>query len=1101
MSLDRKSSLRVLYTINASPQYILAKSHTRVPITVIPTEDSASQNTSKPLYANVLLKTCLNTIRRSSPELTHDRNRDFSIYVLDPLESNSAPAPVQISNAGGDSSSSNNAPAAEQPRGVAVGLGLMSWALAADDSDATTATGTLVKQANGQEALEVIFALRETVAMQKPSWSVQPSSSQPSSSQENFFNLVQVILANLFIMQTRSSDDLTRETLASIQMRAKAKVKPPKPIKQSTIPATESDKLMNADTYIGPLRKKGRPRTTGGDNKPTVTHTNAVASGSAPTPTSTSFSISTKSSYVPHTSNKKRSNQYPVGSPFTTRPLVRRATNPEPIAPPTVAPATIEVKAEPQGEPNLLGLLTYLSAASSSESATQNAAVLAALNTIDSSGKAEENTPNPALIAALRQLLTAYTVNSPTPPITEPPKSHHQKNRKGLSGSQILDSSSAIVSSSSSDPSVQLPHYHERHVQSLGPSARSNENSSQRPSLTEPSLASNSDKTVRKRTLSDFMDERENRSNKGKGKVRERVEKRDGHRHTESQRVQPPKPTQDLLRHYPRLAASNLPRTEPACNNYYRMPLESMTMTSPARPRPDFDDKSSMHENAAAGSSTASSSRTSSTSPRHAKVSASSPVRGPRNEARKKYVVPEWARTNTSTQPRLSEEAHKALEEVEERKKRERSAARKRLPSVQAKLKNKGAAKSDANSNENAEPLAPPPPPKPDASRGPITAITLPVVASADIVFPFVTSTRASSPPPQPNVLAKTPRTPSRDRHHPRPTPGAENDSLFTPVMGSGSLFGSAHSYTCRTPLPPPSILTSPLGNRKKAKLTPMRSALTGKSFAWTTSSSAPSSDSKAADDEIGSNKPLDKELQDALEDLECPPSSLPVASSDIDVDEEEHTQDGEFDIGDDAEFVLVKQHWAGLPPSSPPPPSSPMLLPEMRDNDIQDDDEMDELPIATSDSETDAEMNETTGGETDDVQSPTDVAEGQTAFSTFFMPSDFTTSEFPNSSELFEQYTNINDQSDFFPNMGEIDMSDPNFGAIFQQGLENIDFTEFWETFKPMVNDSLQPLQGISNQPNFDMGQDSSAMTSFGDIDHAKLADEVQSLFSGCLM
>lgn len=165
MSLDRKTSLRVLYTINASPQYILAKSHTRVPVAVIPpAEDSGSLHTSKPqpLYANVLLKTCLDTIRRSSPELTHDRNRDFSIYVLDPLESNSAPAPVHISNAGGESSSSSNtAPTAEQPRGVAVGHGLMSWALAADDSDVITATGTLVKQANGQEALEVIFALRE----------------------------------------------------------------------------------------------------------------------------------------------------------------------------------------------------------------------------------------------------------------------------------------------------------------------------------------------------------------------------------------------------------------------------------------------------------------------------------------------------------------------------------------------------------------------------------------------------------------------------------------------------------------------------------------------------------------------------------------------------------------------------------------------------------------------------------------------------------------------------------------------------------------------------------------------------------------------------
>ena len=163
MSLDRKTSLRVLYTINASFQYILAKSHTRVPITVVPVEDIGSQNTSdaQPLYASVLLKTCLDTIRRSSPELTHDRNRDFAIYVLDPLESHSAPAPVNISNGGGESSSSSSsATTGEHPRGVAVGHGLMSWALATD-SEPTMVNGTLVKQANGQEALEVICALRE----------------------------------------------------------------------------------------------------------------------------------------------------------------------------------------------------------------------------------------------------------------------------------------------------------------------------------------------------------------------------------------------------------------------------------------------------------------------------------------------------------------------------------------------------------------------------------------------------------------------------------------------------------------------------------------------------------------------------------------------------------------------------------------------------------------------------------------------------------------------------------------------------------------------------------------------------------------------------
>lgn len=168
MTVERQTTLRVLYTINSSPQYILARSHTRVQISlVLCNDDSKTESSSNAsegsssLYANVSLKTCLDTICRSSPELTHDSSRDFSLYVLDPLESNSAPAPVHINNVTGESSSNGCGAAAEQPRGVAVGLGLMSWALSADDSDGMTVVGTLIKQSNGQEALEVIFALRE----------------------------------------------------------------------------------------------------------------------------------------------------------------------------------------------------------------------------------------------------------------------------------------------------------------------------------------------------------------------------------------------------------------------------------------------------------------------------------------------------------------------------------------------------------------------------------------------------------------------------------------------------------------------------------------------------------------------------------------------------------------------------------------------------------------------------------------------------------------------------------------------------------------------------------------------------------------------------
>jgi hypothetical protein len=92
-----------------------------------------------------------------SPELMHFGQRDFSIYALDPSESDSAPNTVVVSSNSGSSSQPTSAP--QQPPGVAVGMGLMSWALAAPD-DSAFVTGIMNKTASGDSALEVVFALR-----------------------------------------------------------------------------------------------------------------------------------------------------------------------------------------------------------------------------------------------------------------------------------------------------------------------------------------------------------------------------------------------------------------------------------------------------------------------------------------------------------------------------------------------------------------------------------------------------------------------------------------------------------------------------------------------------------------------------------------------------------------------------------------------------------------------------------------------------------------------------------------------------------------------------------------------------------------------------
>lgn len=87
----------------------------------------------------------------------HFGQRDFSIYALDPSESDSAPNKAVVSPESGSSSQPTAAP--HQAPGVAVGMGLMSWAFATPE-DSVLVTGIINKTASGESALEVVFALR-----------------------------------------------------------------------------------------------------------------------------------------------------------------------------------------------------------------------------------------------------------------------------------------------------------------------------------------------------------------------------------------------------------------------------------------------------------------------------------------------------------------------------------------------------------------------------------------------------------------------------------------------------------------------------------------------------------------------------------------------------------------------------------------------------------------------------------------------------------------------------------------------------------------------------------------------------------------------------
>ncbi|KAF8483329.1 hypothetical protein DFH94DRAFT_720964, partial [Russula ochroleuca] len=131
--------VRIWYTIDGSSQYILARSPDKFP--VYPLGASSSHQST---YATTSLKLCLHSICRSSPELMHLGQRDFSIYALDPSESDSAPNNVVVSSGSG-SSQPTSAPH-QPPAGVAVGMGLMSWAFATPD-DNTFVTGIINKTA------------------------------------------------------------------------------------------------------------------------------------------------------------------------------------------------------------------------------------------------------------------------------------------------------------------------------------------------------------------------------------------------------------------------------------------------------------------------------------------------------------------------------------------------------------------------------------------------------------------------------------------------------------------------------------------------------------------------------------------------------------------------------------------------------------------------------------------------------------------------------------------------------------------------------------------------------------------------------------------
>jgi hypothetical protein len=70
-----------------------------------------------------------------------------------------------------------------------------------------------------------------------------------------------------------------------------------------------------------------------------------------------------------------------------------------------------------------------------------------------------------------------------------------------------------------------------------------------------------------------------------------------------------------------------------------------------------------------------------------------------------------------------------------------------------------------------------------------------------------------------------------------------------------------------------------------------------------------------------------------------------------------------------------------------------------------------------------------------------------------------------------------------------------PSSDPVVQNGLADFDFTQFWESVKPLVDNQSMSSDNLASDG---MEADLDGM---GEIDHVKLAEEVHALFSGCLM
>ena len=594
----------------------------------------------------------------------------------------------------------------------------------------------------------------------------------------------------------------------------------------------------------------------------------------------------------------------------------------------------------------------------------------------------------------------------------------------------------------------------------------------------------------RKRTLSDFMEEKEAERERERGRVRDTGtgKKRAGTGAGADGIIHRPQHTQSDT-DYPFTTSTSTSRSTTTTSVTARVfsnavltaNLAFRPHTSP--PRPTFGSRP--FQRAVSFNSTASTSAAASPAddPLPSYVPASAEAVTTTAPLPKKYVVPAWARTNTTTQPRLSEEvlaqraaAAAAAEAEAERERKERKRRGRKRKEVVGTNENESALAG--TEKECLQGSA--------SSRGGLSSsslYSLPVCASSDLTVVSPSSPLPVSSPPfasdasttpfssQDPEVPKTPPPRHRRRHALTPSSkcimegsgGDGSSALFTPTPQKLSgLFDS--------PLFSPSV--SALSRKGKTKISPIRAVTSGKGW-----------DEEEDDDQ---DERLRRELDDALEELEVPSSSLPIASSDFDTDPPatSSSSGGHRSASDEPGEDETMRYWStGLPPSSPPPPTSPVLHSQTDDEDMED--------IANAMSDSDGLTFE---HDPLDQQHQQFLIGDASSSAADFMNSDIPFSDdlamcFDDFSQLFSDpmigtmTNNKIDDASLLP----LPSSDP----VVQNGLADFDFTQFWESVKPLVDNQSSTMSLPSD----------SLAGSAAEIDHVKLAEEVHALFSGCLM